>query len=112
MSDTVLDQCSSLQNVFSQTCQEVQRHFENLAPHTLMDVRADLKRSLVYFDRTWCRFEIPALEEIEAIHRQACRPLIDAIQVDQQLTEFEKVIPYVFSNPELARILSFCLTFF
>merc|ERR1719159_1834755 len=93
VSDTVLDQCGSLQNVFSQTCREIQRHFENLAPHTLMEVRADVKRSLVYFDWTWCRFEIPALEEIEAIHRQACRPLIEAIQVEHLLAEQERTRP-------------------
>lgn len=90
VSDTVLDQCHSLQQAFAQTCREVKRHFETLSPYALMTVRQDVKRSLVYFDRAWCRFEIPALEEIEAIHRQACRPLIDAIHSDQQLSELEK----------------------
>merc|ERR1719235_2490659 len=50
-----------------------------------------MKRTLVYFDKSWCRFEMPALEEIEAIHRNACRPLIEAIQCEQALTESEAV---------------------
>lgn len=86
----MLDQCQSLQQAFAQTCREVQRHFETLSPYALMQVRQDVKRSLVYFDRAWCRFEIPALEEIEAIHRQACRPLIEAIHADLQLSELER----------------------
>merc|ERR1719265_2268851 len=85
VSDTVLDQCQSLQFVFQQTCQELTTHFDNLQPYSLAGIRNDVKRALVYFDRTWCRFEMPALEEIEAIHRQACRPLIEAIEAEQAL---------------------------
>jgi len=89
VSDTVLDQCKSLQFVFKETCTELQKQFANLQSHTLEHIRNDVKRSLVYFDRTWCRFEMPALEEIEAIHRQACRPLIEAIEADQALLASE-----------------------
>jgi len=89
VSDTVLDQCHSLQFVFQETCKELKKQFENLQPYSLEHIRNDVKRSLVYFDRSWCRFEIPALEEIEAIHRQACRPLIEAIEVEQALTQYE-----------------------
>eukprot|EP00747_Dinoflagellata_sp_TGD_P168259 gnl/TRDRNA2_/TRDRNA2_194209_c0_seq1.p1 gnl/TRDRNA2_/TRDRNA2_194209_c0~~gnl/TRDRNA2_/TRDRNA2_194209_c0_seq1.p1 ORF type:complete len:799 (-),score=151.53 gnl/TRDRNA2_/TRDRNA2_194209_c0_seq1:208-2604(-) len=89
VSDTVLDQCQALQDVFQETCRELQRLFENLQPYSLEPIRNDVKRSLVYFDRSWCRFEMPALEEIEAIHRQACRPLIEAIEAEQALAECE-----------------------
>mmetsp|Transcript_98817 Transcript_98817/g.176002 ORF Transcript_98817/g.176002 Transcript_98817/m.176002 type:complete len:842 (-) Transcript_98817:152-2677(-) len=89
VSDTVLDQCQSLQDVFLETCKELKRQYENLQPYSLEQIRNDVKRSLVYFDRSWCRFEMPALEEIEAIHRQACRPLIEAIEVEKSLSEFE-----------------------
>lgn len=87
VSDTVLDQCQSLQEVFLETCKELKRQYENLQPYSLEQIRNDVKRSLVYFDRSWCRFEMPALEEIEAIHRQACRPLIEAIEVEKTLSE-------------------------
>lgn len=90
VSDTVLDQCQSLQFVFQNTCQELTTHFDNLQPYSLAGIRNDVKRALVYFDRTWCRFEMPALEEIEAIHRQACRPLIEAIEAERALTEYEQ----------------------
>jgi len=85
VSDTVLDQCKSLQFVFQETCTELKKQFENIQSYSLEHIRNDVKRSLVYFDRSWCRFEMPALEEIEAIHRQACRPLIEAIEADQAL---------------------------
>lgn len=87
VSDTVLDQCQSLQEVFLETCKELKRQYENMQPYSLEQIRNDVKRSLVYFDRSWCRFEMPALEEIEAIHRQACRPLIEAIEVEKALSE-------------------------
>mmetsp|Transcript_112784 Transcript_112784/g.318859 ORF Transcript_112784/g.318859 Transcript_112784/m.318859 type:complete len:943 (-) Transcript_112784:455-3283(-) len=90
VSDTVLDQCQSLQYVFQETCKELRRQFENLQPYSLEHIRHDVRRSLGYFDKSWCRFEMPALEEIEAVHRQACRPLIEAIEVEQTLTEWEK----------------------
>eukprot|EP00929_Paragymnodinium_shiwhaense_P020871 TRINITY_DN13773_c0_g1_i1.p1 TRINITY_DN13773_c0_g1~~TRINITY_DN13773_c0_g1_i1.p1 ORF type:complete len:926 (+),score=159.52 TRINITY_DN13773_c0_g1_i1:86-2863(+) len=90
VSDTVLDQCQSLQYVFQETCKELNRQFENLQPYSLEYIRNDIRRSLVYFDRSWCRFEMPALEEIEAIHRQACRPLIEAIEVEKALAEWER----------------------
>jgi len=89
VSDTVLDQCKSLQFIFEETCRELKRQFENLQPYTLEHVRSDVRRCLIYFDRSWCRFEIPALEEIEAIHRQACRPLIEAIDVERALVQCE-----------------------
>eukprot|EP00927_Polykrikos_kofoidii_P071792 TRINITY_DN68000_c0_g1_i1.p1 TRINITY_DN68000_c0_g1~~TRINITY_DN68000_c0_g1_i1.p1 ORF type:complete len:917 (+),score=173.67 TRINITY_DN68000_c0_g1_i1:329-3079(+) len=89
VSDTVLDQCKSLQYVFEETCKELKRQFENLQPFSLEHIRNDIKRSLVYFDKSWCRFEMPALEEIEAIHKQACRPLIEAIEVEKVLCEWE-----------------------
>lgn len=89
VSDTVLDQCQSLQNVFSETCEELKRQYENLQPYSLEQIRNDVRRSLTYFDKSWCRFEMPALEEIEAIHRQACRPLIEAIEVEKCLSEVE-----------------------
>mmetsp|Transcript_88816 Transcript_88816/g.176565 ORF Transcript_88816/g.176565 Transcript_88816/m.176565 type:complete len:793 (-) Transcript_88816:255-2633(-) len=89
VSDTVLDQCKSLQFIFEETCCELKRQFENLQPYTLEHVRSDARRCLIYFDRSWCRFEIPALEEIEAIHRQACRPLIEAIDVERALVQCE-----------------------
>eukprot|EP00931_Biecheleriopsis_adriatica_P039294 TRINITY_DN22473_c0_g1_i1.p1 TRINITY_DN22473_c0_g1~~TRINITY_DN22473_c0_g1_i1.p1 ORF type:complete len:888 (+),score=174.67 TRINITY_DN22473_c0_g1_i1:373-2664(+) len=89
VSDTVLDQCQSLQDVFLETCKELKRQYENLQPYSIGQIRNDVKRSLVYFDRSWCRFEMPALEEIEAIHRQACRPLIEAIEVEKTLSEYE-----------------------
>lgn len=89
VSDTVLDQCQSLQNVFSETCEELKRQYENLQPYSLEQIRNDVRRSLTYFDKSWCRFEMPALEEIEAIHRQACRPLIEAIEVEKGLCEVE-----------------------
>lgn len=85
VSDTVLDQCKSLQYVFQETCTELKKQFESLQSYSLEHIRNDVKRSLVYFDRSWCRFEMPALEEIEAIHRQACRPLIEAIEAEQAL---------------------------
>mmetsp|Transcript_391 Transcript_391/g.572 ORF Transcript_391/g.572 Transcript_391/m.572 type:complete len:842 (-) Transcript_391:234-2759(-) len=89
VSDTVLDQCKSLQFVFQETCSELKKQFENLQSYSVEHIRNDVKRSLVYFDRSWCRFEMPALEEIEAIHRQACRPLIEAIEADQLLLACE-----------------------
>lgn len=89
VSDTVLDQCRSLQAVFLETCEELKRQFNNLQPYSLDHIRTDVRRLLIYFDRSWCRFEMPALEEIEAIHRQACRPLIEAIEVERGLTECE-----------------------
>jgi len=89
VSDTVLDQCKNLQGVFKETCTELQKQFENLQSYSLEHIRNDVKRSLVYFDRSWCRFEMPALEEIEAIHRHACRPLIEAIAADQALLASE-----------------------
>lgn len=89
VSDTVLDQCRSLQAVFLETCQELRRLFDSLQPYSLDHIRSDVRRSLLYFDRNWCRFEMPALEEIEAIHRQACRPLIEAIEVERLLSECE-----------------------
>eukprot|EP00930_Biecheleria_cincta_P085223 TRINITY_DN7462_c1_g1_i1.p1 TRINITY_DN7462_c1_g1~~TRINITY_DN7462_c1_g1_i1.p1 ORF type:complete len:870 (+),score=168.60 TRINITY_DN7462_c1_g1_i1:107-2716(+) len=89
VSDTVLDQCQSLQNVFAETCEELKRQYENLQPYSLEQIRNDVRRSLTYFDKSWCRFEMPALEEIEAIHRQACRPLIEAIEVERGLCEVE-----------------------
>lgn len=90
VSDTVLDQCQSLQFVFHETCKELRRQFENLQACSLEQIRSDVRRSLAYFDRSWCRFEMPALEEIEAIHRQACRPLIEAIEVEQALSDWER----------------------
>jgi len=89
VSDTVLDQCNSLQQVFAETCDELMQKFESLQPCSFEHIRSDVKRSLVYFDRSWCRFEMPALEEIEAIHRQACRPLIEAIDAEQALADAE-----------------------
>mmetsp|Transcript_75288 Transcript_75288/g.244839 ORF Transcript_75288/g.244839 Transcript_75288/m.244839 type:complete len:933 (-) Transcript_75288:66-2864(-) len=89
VSDTVLDQCRSLQSVFLETCQMLKRHFSSLQPYSLEQIRSDVRRSLVYFDKSWCRFEVPALEEIEAIHRQACRPLLEAIEVERALVEAE-----------------------
>lgn len=89
VSDTVLDQCQSLQFVFQETCRELRKQYENLQAYSLEHIRNDVKRSLIYFDRSWCRFEMPALEEIEAIHRQACRPLIDAIEAEQALLDCE-----------------------
>lgn len=89
VSDTVLDQCQSLQQVFQETCEELKRQFENLHPYSLEHIRSDVRRSLTYFDRSWCRFEMPALEEIEAIHRQACRPLIEAIEIEKALSQWE-----------------------
>jgi len=89
VSDTVLDQCTSLQQVFAETCTELTQQFDCLQPCSFEHIRSDVKRSLVYFDRSWCRFEMPALEEIEAIHRQACRPLIEAIEAEQALTDAE-----------------------
>lgn len=95
VSDTVLDQCQSLQFVFQETCRELQKQFENLQAYSLEHIRNDVKRSLIYFDRSWCRFEMPALEEIEAIHRQACRPLIDAIEAEQALLDCEAKVSAV-----------------
>lgn len=89
VSDTVLDQCKCLQAVFIETCQSLKRQHDHLQPYALEQIRSDLRRSLIYFDRNWCRFEMPALEEIEAIHRQACRPLIEAIEVERALCECE-----------------------
>lgn len=89
VSDTVLDQCKSLQMVFQETCTELKKQFESLQSYSLEQIRNDVKCSLVYFDRSWSRFEMPALEEIEAIHRQACRPLIEAIEADQALISCE-----------------------
>jgi len=89
VSDTVLDQCESLQVVFQETCMELRRQFDNLQPYSREQIRHDVRRSLVYFDRSWWRFELPALEEIEAIHRQACRPLIAAIEAERAMTELE-----------------------
>lgn len=90
VSSTVLDQCQSLQEVFRETCQELRRQFDNLQPYSMEPIRDEVRRSLVYFDRSWCRFEMPALEEIEAIHKQACRPLLEAIEVEKALTDFEQ----------------------
>mmetsp|Transcript_119209 Transcript_119209/g.229958 ORF Transcript_119209/g.229958 Transcript_119209/m.229958 type:complete len:866 (-) Transcript_119209:131-2728(-) len=95
VSDTVLDQCQSLQFVFQETCRELRKQFENLQAYSLEHIRNDVKRSLIYFDRSWCRFEMPALEEIEAIHRQACRPLIDAIEAEQALLDCEAKVSAV-----------------
>ncbi|CAK0857202.1 unnamed protein product, partial [Prorocentrum cordatum] len=89
VSETVLDQCRSLQSIFRETCQELRRQFESLQPCSLVQIRNDVRRSLAYFDRSWVRFEMPALEEIEAIHRQACRPLIEAIEAERTLLECE-----------------------
>lgn len=100
VSSTVLDQCQSLQEVFRETCQELRRQFDSLQPYSVEPIREEVRRSLVYFDRSWCRFEMPALEEIEAIHKQACRPLLEAIEVEKALTDFEQrgVVP-VPKNP-------------
>jgi len=90
LSDTVLEQCQSLQQVYQETCCELKKQFGRLQPFSIEHIRSDVRRSLMYFDRSWCRFEMPALEEIEAIHRQACRPLIEAIDAEKALVEFER----------------------
>ena len=46
-------------------------------------------KGLMGFSIARCRFEMPALEEIETIHRQACRPLIEAIEAEQALVDAE-----------------------
>merc|ERR1719265_1623896 len=53
VSDTVLDQCQSLQFVFQETCRELTTHFDNLQAYSLEHIRNDVKRSLIYFDRSW-----------------------------------------------------------
>ena len=74
VSDTVLDQCNSLQQVFEETCQELLQRFESIGPGSFEHIRNDAKRCLVYFDRSWCSARHP--EALLAFHSLRCSLLL------------------------------------